>query len=72
MECAAAALAEQAFLEATKHSISKYVVFPMQHEKERWYFMIELGDKETPPPPGGHFMVAVDRATGKTELTPGA
>src|SRR5262245_1408342 len=57
MECVAAAIAEQAFLEDTQHKIKKYLVYPMDHDATHWYFMIELGDKETPPAPGGHAMV---------------
>jgi hypothetical protein len=71
-ECAAAAIAERAFLEATHNEEKKYLIFPMDHEAARWYFMIVIGDKQNPPPPGGHFMISVERSTGKTEVTPGA
>lgn len=70
-ECVAAAIAENAFLENTRHTIRKYWISPMQHTVTRWYFMILLGDEKSPPPPGGHYMVSVDRGTGKTEITPG-
>jgi hypothetical protein len=71
-ECAAAALAERAFLEKTQHKLTAYTISSMEHEADRWYFAILIGDEKSPPPPGGHYMVAVDRATGSVEITPGA
>jgi hypothetical protein len=69
-ECGAAAIAEHAFLNEY-HDIPKYVISPMRHSETQWYFMILFDDAKTPPPPGGHCMVSVDRQTGKTVLTPG-
>ncbi len=72
-ECAAAAVAEAAFLENTKHKVAHYSVYPMQHSPTHWYFMIEgLLGKRKMPAPGYQWMVAVERATAKTEVTPGA
>jgi hypothetical protein len=71
-KCAAAAIAEGAFLEETQHKVTAYKIYAMRHTDARWYFMILIGDEKSPPAPGGHYMVAVDRATGKVELTPGA
>jgi hypothetical protein len=70
-ECVAAAVAERAFLEETHHDIAAYTIFAMQQTEAIWYFDIALGDERHPSPPGGHYMVAVDRATRKTELIPG-
>jgi hypothetical protein len=69
-ECAAAAIAEHAFLNEY-HDVPKYLISPMRHTETQWYFMILFGDATTPPPPGGHCMVTVERQTGKAEVTPG-
>lgn len=71
VECAAAALAEREFLTQTQHRIARYLISPMDHTATAWHFMILLGDMQHPPPPGGHYMAIVDRATGKVELVPG-
>jgi len=73
-ECAAAAVAETAFLEETRHRYTTYMITAIaaEHTPSTWTFLIVLGDKENPPPPGGHYLISVDRATGKTEVTPGA
>lgn len=73
-ECVAAAIAESAFQEATHHRYKTYLITAIEaeHTPSTWEFLIILGDKNNPPPPGGHFMVSVDRATGKTRVTPGA
>jgi hypothetical protein len=70
-ECVAAAIAEAAFLARTQHAVKEYWISPMKHSATHWYFMILLGSDKSPPPPGGHDRVTVDRATGKAEVTPG-
>jgi len=70
-ECAAAAIAEATFLEFTKHKVGNYRIFSMEHSDAKWSFMIQ-GLKKKLPDVGYHWMVTVDRATGKAELTPGA
>jgi len=70
-ECAAAAIAEAKFLEFTKHQVRNYRIFPMEHSAAKWSFMIQ-GLKNKLPDVGYHWMVTVDRATAKAELTPGA
>ena len=70
-ECTAAAIAERAFLEETHREITQYLISPMQHTTTQWYFMILLSDGKSPPADGGHYVIAVERATGNTEITPG-
>ena len=69
-ECAAAAVAEHAFLEHTKHLEPKYSIWPMDHTKSEWHFMI-MGQKNGAPGPGEHWMITVSRTTGKTEIIDG-
>jgi hypothetical protein len=71
-ECVAAGIAESAFLKKASNGEAKYVISPLEHTATEWHFLILLGDEKSPPPPGGHFSVAVDRATGETVITPGA
>jgi hypothetical protein len=70
-ECVAAAIAERAFLEATKHEITQYSIFSLKHTPTRWYFNILLGNKAHPAPEGGHYLVAVARTSGKADVRPG-
>jgi hypothetical protein len=70
-ECVAAAMAEEKFLDATRHLQKRYLILPMHHSPDDWRFMIELGDETQPPRLGAHWMVAVDRRTGRVTLTPG-
>ena len=70
-ECVAAAVAENAFLQETKHQILQYVIVSMPHTKRLWKFVIERGDGIHPPPDGGQWMASVNRSTGKVDLTPG-
>ncbi len=71
VECVAAAMAEQAFLKETHNRIRTYLISPMRHTDTEWFFMILLGDKDHPPADGGHYMIAVSRQTGATQITPG-
>jgi hypothetical protein len=72
-ECAAAAIAEATFLNYTKHKVAQYSVYPMQHTSTHWSFMIQgWVDEPKQPLPGYNWMVTVEKATGKADLTPGA
>jgi hypothetical protein len=68
--CMAAAIADRAFRRHTHNSEPYYEVFEMPGEA-RWHFHIEFGNAVHPPRPGGHCMVTVNPATGRTEYTPG-
>jgi hypothetical protein len=70
-ECVAAAIAERAFLEKADSRETKYVISPMEHTATQWHFLILLGDEKSPPAPGEHLSVAVDRTTGEAAITPG-
>jgi hypothetical protein len=70
-ECAAAAIAENAFLEETHHQITTYVISPITRNDSQWHFVILLSDGYTPPADGGHYFVRVDRETGRAEVDPG-
>jgi hypothetical protein len=70
-ECVAAAIAERAFLAATKHEITQYSIFSLKHTPTHWYFNILLGNETHLAPEAGHYMIAVARASGKTDVRPG-
>jgi len=70
-ECVAAAIAENAFLEETRHQITTYVISAIEREDPQWHFVILLSDGHTPPADGGEYFVRVDRGTGTTQIDPG-
>jgi hypothetical protein len=71
-ECEAAAVAEDAFKEYTHGSVKTYRIYPAGHTSTKWVFIVqEWVAGATEPVPGGHWLVNVERASGKTELIPG-
>jgi len=69
--CVAAAIAEEAYLEARHHQVKLYVLYLHGKSSPEWQFLIEQGDKTHPAPPDSHWFVNVDRATGKAQAVPG-
>jgi hypothetical protein len=65
----AAAIAEAAFLEHTKHTITDYSIHPGPHAPKVWNFVF-MGEKSFLAP-GNNWGVVVDRKTGATEVTDG-
>jgi hypothetical protein len=70
-ECVAAAIAENAFRQQTRHQVQHYVIISMPHTEELWKFVFELDDGTHPPPDGGQWFAYVNRSTGKVDLVPG-
>jgi hypothetical protein len=70
--CVAAAIAEEAFLKATQHKISRYMIFLHEGPSgQRWSLVIEEGDESHPGPDGSHWFVHVDRSSGMAEVVAG-
>lgn len=70
-QCAAAAIAEDSFLQETHHQVTKYSIYAMKNTATEWRFMILLAEEGAAAAPGEHYMVFVDRVTRKTLVTPG-
>jgi hypothetical protein len=70
-ECAAAALAERAFLKDTTPKKHGHTIFARAQNQPEWSFLIELGDAQHPPGPGEHYFALVNRQTGAVTLMPG-
>jgi hypothetical protein len=62
-------MAEKAFLDETKHGIAKYSIQPLKHTSERWRFVVK-GSGEFARP-GYHWLVEIDKITGKSTVTSG-
>jgi hypothetical protein len=69
--CVAAAIAEEAYLEARHHQVERYVLYLHGKSSPEWRFLIEQGDETHPASPDSHWFVRVDRATGKAQAIPG-
>jgi hypothetical protein len=69
--CVAAAIAEDAFLNATQHKIDRYMIFVLGSSGQRWKLVIEQGDETHPGPDGSHWFVYVDRLSGAIEVVAG-
>lgn len=70
--CVAAAIAEEAFLKATRHKIDRYMIFVDEGTSgQRWNLVIEEGDETHPGPDGSHWFVHVDRSSGMAEVDAG-
>ena len=70
-ECAAAALAERAFLNDATPKKHGYTIIAIAQTNPEWRFLIELGDAQHPPGPGEFYFAYIDRQTGVVTLTPG-
>ena len=71
-ECAAAAIAEEAFLRHTEYRVPLYTIRTFEHSAAEWRFIVEWGDAGHPPPRTGLFWwISVDRTTGKVALEDG-
>jgi hypothetical protein len=70
-ECAAAAIAERAFLKDMIPKKHGYTIIAIAQTEPEWRFLILLGDAQHPPGPGEHYFVLIDRQTGAVTLIPG-
>jgi hypothetical protein len=69
--CVAAAIAEEAFLRATQHKITQYVISYYEPSKPKWHIWIREGDETHPGADGAFWQIYVERASGEVELVPG-
>jgi hypothetical protein len=68
-ESTASMIAEKAFLDKTKHEITHYSIQPLRHTDAEWRFLFQ-GTEEFARP-GYHWLVTVDKTTGKTSVQSG-
>lgn len=69
--CVAAAIAEEAYLNAAVHGLSFYTIYSLSSSTSGWDFVIEEGDEAHPPQEGTHWFIRVDRASGNVTVDAG-
>jgi hypothetical protein len=69
--CVAAAIAEDAYINAAAHSLDFHTIYSFRPSSSQWRFVIQEGDEAHPPADGAEWFIRVDRSSGKVEVDPG-